>query len=70
MDAAFAYSWKLSADSGAFLLTIDNFTLFAYSVSFSAYSWSFFAYSGKVIRALRDCKQRSLTVSKKSFNCK
>ena len=31
----FAYSWKLPAYSGAFLLTIDNF-------SFSAYSWSFF----------------------------
>ena len=46
---------------GAFLLTVDNF-------SFYAYSWSFFAYSGKVrlIRALRDCKQRSSTVSKKA----
>ena len=48
----FAYSWSS----------------FAYSFSLSAYSWSFFAYSGKVclIRALRDCKQRSLTVSKKA----
>ena len=65
MDAlgcsSFAYSWKLPAYSGAFLLTVDNF-------SFFAYSWSFFAYSGKVllIRALRNCKQRSLTVSKKA----
>ena len=60
---------------GAFLLTVDNFSFFAYSWSFFAYSfsfltysWSFFAYSGKMhlIRALRDCKQRSLTVSKKA----
>ena len=58
-----------------FLLTVDTFRFFAYSLSFSAYnfrffaySWSFSAYSGKVrlIRALRDCKQRSLTVSKKA----
>ena len=58
-----------------FLLTIDNFSFFtynwsffAYNFSFFAYNWSFFAYSGKVrlIRALRDCKQRSLTVSKKA----
>ena len=71
----FAYSWKLPAYSGAFLLTVDNFSFsahsfsfFAYSFSFFTYSWSFFAYSGKVrlIRALRDCKQRSLTVSKKA----
>ena len=61
--------------SGAFLLTDDTFSfsslqfeLLAYNFSFFAYSWSFFAYSGKVrlIRALRDCKQRSLTVSKKT----
>ena len=71
----FAYSWKLPAYSGAFLLTIDNFSFFTYSWSFFAYnfsfftySWSFPAYSGKVrlIRALRDCKQRSSTVSKKA----
>ena len=71
----FAYSWKLPACSGAFLLTVDNFSFFtyswsffAYSFSFFTYSWSFFAYSGKVllIRALRDCKQRSLGVSKKA----
>ena len=70
-----AYSLKLPAYSGAFLLAVDNFSFFAYSWSFFAYSfsfftysWSFFAYSGKVrlIRALRDCKQRSLTVSKKA----
>ena len=75
----FAYSWKLPAYSGAFLLTIDNFSFCTYSWSFPAYNFSFFAYSwsffllttGKrLIRALRDCKQRSLTVSKKSSNCK
>ena len=64
----FAYSWKLPAYSGAFLLTVGNFSFFAYSFSFLTYKWSFFAYSGKVrlIKALRDCKQRSLTVSKKA----
>ena len=57
------------------LLTIDNFSFFAcnwsfftYNFSFLTYSWSFSAYSGKVrlISALGDCKQRSLTVSKKA----
>ena len=71
----FAHSWKLPAYSGAFLLTVDNFSFFthswsffAYSYSFFTYSWSFFAYSGKVclIRSLRDCKQRGSTVSKKT----
>ena len=71
----FAYNWKLPAYGGAFLLTVDTFSFFTYSWSFFAYSfsfltynWSFFAYSPKVrlIRALRDCKQRSLTVSKKA----
>ena len=70
----FAYNWKLPAYSGAFQLTIDNFSFVtynwsfcAYNFSFFAYIWSFFAYSGKVhlISALRDCKQRSFTVSKK-----
>ena len=70
-----AYSWKLPAYSGAFYLqlTILAFWLtigafFAYSFSFFAYSWSFFAYNRKVhlVRALRDCKQRSLTVRKKA----
>ena len=72
---SFAYSWKLPGYSGAFLLTVDNlsfstysWSFFAYSFTFFTYSWSFFAYSGKVrlIRALRGCKQRSLTVSKKA----
>ena len=72
----FACSWRLPAYNGAFLLTVDNFSFFAYSwsffftysFSFFTYSWSFFAYSGEVclISTLRDCKQRSLTVSKKA----
>ena len=76
LDAAFLLA------VGSFLLTVEllylqltilafftcNWSFFAYSFSFSTYSWSFSAYSGKVrlIRALRDCKQRSLTVSKKA----
>ena len=49
-----------------FLLTVGAFLLTV--LASLTYSWSFFAYSGKVrlIRALRDCKQRSLTVSKKA----
>ena len=50
----------------AFLLTIGVFLLT--DGVFFAYSWSFVAYSGRLrlIRALSDCKQRSLTVSKKA----
>ena len=57
----------LTVDNLAFLLTIGAF--FAYSFSFFTYSWSFVAYSGKVrlIRAFRDCQQRSLTASKPNF---
>ena len=71
----FAYSWKLPSYSGAFYLQLTilasltySWSFFAYSFSFFAYSWSFFAYSGKLrlIRTLKDCKQRSLTVSKKT----
>ena len=59
---------------GSFLLTVELFhlqltiLLFSHNWGFSAYSWGFFAYNAKVrlIRALRDCKQRSLAVSKKS----
>ena len=67
---------------GSFLLTVELFYLqstisaffayswsfFAYSLSLFAYNSSFFAYNGKVrpIRALRDCKQRSLTVGRKA----
>ena len=71
----FACSWKLPAYSGAFLLTIDNFSFFTYNWSFFAYILAFFTYNRSffclqwevgLIRALRDCKQRSLTVSKKA----
>ena len=64
----FAYSWKLPAFCGAFLLAVDNFSFFTYCWSFFTYSWSFFAYSGTMhlIRALRDCKHRSSTVSRKA----
>ena len=64
---------------GSFLLTVEllylQLTILAFLLTvlvFFAYSWSFFAYSGKLrlIRALRDCKQRSSTVSKKNSNCK
>ena len=50
----------------ASLLTVGAFWLTI--LAFSAYNWSFLAYSGKVCltRALRHCKQRSLTVSKKT----
>ena len=70
-----AYSWKLPAYSGAFLLTNDNFsfllTVGAFLLTILAFLLTvgaFFAYSGKVrlIRALRDCKQISLTASKKT----
>ena len=75
----FAYSWKLPAYSGAvftyswqfnyFSFSTYSWSFFGYSFSFFTYSWSFFAYSGKVrlIRALRDCKQRSSTVSEKAL---
>ena len=48
--ASFAYSKKLPAYNGAFLLTVDNFSFFShnwrffvYNFSFLAYSWSFFS---------------------------
>ena len=52
----------------AFSLFTYSWSFFAYNFSFFTYNWSFFAYSGKVrlIRALRDRKQRSLTVSNKA----
>ena len=73
----FGYNWKLPPYSGAFSLSFStyNCSFSTYKFSFSsynfglfAYSRSFFAYSGKVrlIRALRDSEQRSLTVSNKA----
>ena len=75
----FAYSCKHPAYSGAFLLTVDNLGFFTYNFSFLLTILAllltvgaFLAYNGKVrlIRALKDCEQRSLTVRKKSSNCK
>ena len=76
VDAAFLLT------VGSFLLTVElvlltvdnlsfltyNWSFCAYNFSFSTYNWSFFAYSSKMrlVRALRDCKQRSLTVSEKA----
>ena len=52
VSSFFTYSWRV----------------FAYSFSFFYLQLELFAYSGKVclIRTLRDCKRRSLTVSKKA----
>ena len=51
-----------------FCFFTHSFSFFAYNFSSFAYNWSFLAYSGQVrlIRALRDCKQRRLTVSKEA----
>ena len=65
---SFADNWKFPAYSGVFLLTVDNFSFFVYSCSFFAYNFSFLLTVGPflfLMRALRDCKQRNLTVSKK-----
>ena len=51
----FAYSWKLPAYNGAFLLTIDNFSFFTYSWSFFAYNFSFFTYSWSFFLTVGKC---------------
>ena len=72
-----AYSWKFPAYNGVFLffylqLTILVFDLqlefFLLTILASLLTAGTFAYSGKVrlIRALRGCKQRNFTVSKKA----
>ena len=55
----FAYSWKLPAYSGAFLLTVDNF-------SFFTYNWSFFA--STVLASLLTIGAFLLTVGKSASN--
>ena len=52
----------------AFFLLQLELKVLDYNFSLFTYSWSFSAYSGKVrlIRALRGCKRRSLTVRKKA----
>ena len=59
------WSFLLTVDNFSFLLTVGVFCI--QLELFSAYSWSVFAHNGKVrlISAFRDCKRRSLTVSKK-----
>ena len=60
------WSFFLTVDILAFLLRVWAFLLTALASSLTV--GALFAYNGKVlpIRALRDCKQRSLTVSKKA----
>ena len=66
----FAYSgaFSLTIDNYSFLLTIGAFLLVA--LAFLLTVGAFFAYNGKVrlIRALRDCEQRSFTVSKRTLS--
>ena len=67
MDAAFLLTvelFYLQLTILAFLLTIGALLLTAVALLLTG--GAFLAYSGKVhlMRALRDCKQRSLTVSK------
>ena len=75
----FAYSWKLPAYSGAFLLTVDNFSFFTYSWSFFTYSFSFFTYSWSFFRLqwesapnkhLKGLQAKKLNCKQKSSNCK
>ena len=57
-----------------FLLTVDNFSFFCLQLKFFVYSFSFFTYGWSfclqqkvhLIMAFKDCKQRSLTASKKT----
>ena len=49
---------------GSLLLGVGAFLLTA--LAFLLALGAFFAYSGRLIRALRDCKPRSLTVSKEA----
>ena len=75
----FAYSWQLPTYSGAFLLTVDNF-------SFFTHSWSLFTCSFRLLylqlelfclqwesasnkRLKLDCKQRSLTGKSMFIQC-
>ena len=65
---AFCLQWGFLLTIGNCSVFAYNWSIFAYSFRFYTYSWSFFAYNSEVrlIRALRDCKQRSLAVSKKA----
>ena len=50
-----AYSWKLPAYGGAFLLTVDNFSLFTYSRCFFAYSFSLLLTVGAFLLTVEKC---------------
>ena len=51
----FAYSWKLPADSGAFLLTVDNFSFFTFSWSFSLTILAFLLTVGAFLLTVGKC---------------
>ena len=51
----FAYSWKLPAHSGAFLLTIDNFSFVTYNWSSFAYNFSFLLTAGAFLLTMGKC---------------
>ena len=51
----FAYSWKLPAYNGAFLLTIDNFSFLTHNWSFSAYNFSFLLTFGASFLTVGNC---------------
>ena len=51
----FAYSWKLPAYSGAFLLTDDSFSFFAYSWSFLLTILAFLLTVGTSLLTLGKC---------------
>ena len=71
----FAYSWKLPAYSGALLLTVDNFSIFAYN-------WNFFTYIANFTclfclqcdfasnQCLKGLQAKKLNCKQKRSNCK
>ena len=76
--SVFAYSWKLPAYIGAFLLTVDN-------LNFCAYNWSFFTYILRFLltvgalclqwesasnKCLKGLQAKKLNCKSKSSNCK
>ena len=73
-DVAFSLTvWKLPAYSGAFLLTVEIFSCFTYSWSFSAYSCSLFCLQLELFYLQWESastKGLKGTVSKKKLNCK
>ena len=85
MQLFFAYSWKLPAYNGASSLTIDNFSFSTYNwsslLAILAFSLTILAclltvgafclqWESASNKGLKDCRQRSLSVSKTRSNCK